>query len=113
MVGCPSTQIQCAVAIKQHAIAIHFNLKIRSCNATEINENEGVAEGRHFLDLGKRVLNSIADEFAKIRELGVLSFLRGPRPKSELWIFEMRPDLMKKWSDRKNKDIGVDLDKAL
>ena len=53
------------------------------------------------------------DEFAKIKELGVLSFLRGPPPKPGLWIFEMRPDLVEKCSDQKNKDIGVNLEEAL
>ena len=39
--------------------------------------------------------------------------MRGPPPKPGLWIFEMRPDRVEKWSDRKNKDIGVDLEEAL
>ena len=55
----------------------------------------------------------IADGFAKVRELGVLSFSRGPRPKPGLWILEMRRDLVQKRSDRKIEDIGVDLEESL
>ena len=39
--------------------------------------------------------------------------MRGPRPKPGLWIFEMRPDLAKKRSDRKIEDIGLDPEEAL
>ena len=92
---------------------MYFNLKIWNHNVIGVNEIEGVAEGRRFPDLGKRVLNSIADEFAKIRELGVLLFLRGPRPKSELWFFEMGPDLIEKWPDQKKEDIGDGLGESL
>ena len=61
----------------------------------------------------KGVPNSITVEFAMVGHLGVLSFLRGPRPKSELWFFEMGPDLIEKWPDQKIEDIGVDVDGAL
>ena len=39
--------------------------------------------------------------------------LRGPCSKPGLWIFEMRPDLAEKRSDRKIKDIGVYLEETL
>ena len=64
-------------------------------------------------NLGKCVANLIKVMFSKVRHSGVLSFLRGPRPKPGLWIFEMRPDLAKKRSDRKIEDIGLDPEEAL
>ena len=57
-------------------------------------------------NLGKSVANSITVMFVKVRHSGALLFLRGHSPKSELWIFEMRPDLIEKLPDRKNEDIG-------
>ena len=55
---------------------------------------------------GKGVPNSITVKFATVGHSGVLSFSRGPRPKSELWFFEMRSYLIEKCPNRKNEDIG-------